>query len=335
MVLTKEYRGSVLENDHHGRICIMDYSGKIIYSLGNVGALTYYRSTSKPIQILPTLCYGLDQRYHLEGQEIAVMASSHAGEDIHLKALLSIMDKIGVTEQELIMLPTYPAKEVDKNRMIEQHLPPRKVLHNCSGKHLSLMMLARHIGNYAPCAHKNYWQIDCPAQKEVRQIVSQMSSYPYNKIRIGVDGCGVPVFAVPMPNMCLSYLRLACPELVEDSSVRKQVEKITHLFNMYPDYTSGTNDLTSVLNADFNIMAKNGAQGVYCFALKKEKISVAIKMEDSLARSWTFVVAEILRQLNYSNKQTIQNIDNLASPIIYNDNQIEVGITKTCFNINK
>jgi L-asparaginase II len=47
--LVNEYRGNVLENVHPGRICVVGDSGEITSSAGDALAMTFFRSTSKPL----------------------------------------------------------------------------------------------------------------------------------------------------------------------------------------------------------------------------------------------------------------------------------------------
>lgn len=141
-----EYRGKLLENIHHGRIAVVNDQGKVLYAVGEPEALTYYRSASKPLQALPVLERHLEEKYGLTNDEIVIMAGSHAGEDIHLNAILGMLEKAGFAEEDMVMLPTLPANEEVRRRMLCQNLPGRKALHNCAGKHTASMMLARFFG---------------------------------------------------------------------------------------------------------------------------------------------------------------------------------------------
>ncbi|MDD3831889.1 MAG: asparaginase [Clostridia bacterium] len=332
-VLVQEYRNNIVENYHNGRICIVDYNGKVIHSIGDTEQLTYFRSASKPIQLLPLFEYQLDRKYGLTEEELTIMAASHAGESYHIKTIESIMNKCDIQEQDFITKPTYPARLEDRIAMYASGTQPRRIHHNCSGKHLALMLIARHLGNYTKDAHKNYWQVDCPAQLEVRRVISKLTDYPSQQIGIGVDGCGVPVFATPMRNISLAYLRLARPELIEEQALREGARKIASYYNRHPLFVRGTNYLCSIFNTDDNIIAKGGAQGVYCFGMKKEKLGVSVKVEDGSEHTMAQIVEQILIQLGYDNQSTIDKIDSICSKTIINDNDTPVGKLITCFNL--
>ena len=328
--LIHEYRGGVLENIHRGRICVTDRSGRTVYAVGDPEEITFYRSASKPIQALPLLERGLDGKYGLSGEETAVMSGSHSGEDFHLAAVLGILEKAGYSEDEMIMNPTYPEDAAARNAMIKAGMPPRKALHNCSGKHAGLMLLAGELGD-----HRDYWRPDCPAQREVKSCIARMSGWPEEKIGVGIDGCGVPVFAVPLRCIAASFVRLGCPELIEDEALRRAAEKMSGAMHAHPLYVKGTGTLCSLLNSDPNIVAKGGAQGVYAMALKREGLGIAIKQEDGTQDERADIIAEVLRQIGYADRALIDRLEQFHPGEIVNDNGTVVGERKTVFFMKK
>ena len=86
-VLIKMYRGNLIENIYKGDIVIVNRKGKIIFSLGDSEKNTYWRSAAKPIQALPVIYSGAADKYKLTDKEIAIMASSHNGEQKHVKLI--------------------------------------------------------------------------------------------------------------------------------------------------------------------------------------------------------------------------------------------------------
>lgn len=329
-ILTKEYRGSILENIHYGWISIVDENQKEIYHVGDTNCMTYYRSSAKPLQAIPVIKSGILEKYGFSEHEITILAGSHAGEFIHLQTIESMLNKIGYREEDLIMNPTYPAAESIREEMIRNHQCPRKALHNCSGKHIGIILLQEALGE----KRTEYWKMDAPAQKVILETLHELSGYD-NKIEVSIDGCGVPVFAVPLKNIAISYLKLGSPHLISDEKTRDAVKKITSLMNKYPLMVRGTNYLCSLMNMDTNIVAKGGAQGIYAFALKKEHLGIAFKIADGSETPWPYVIAQILRQLNYDKKETIKMLAHLSPGVIFNDNHQRVGFVKTDFRLEK
>ena len=326
-ILVQETRGGLLENQHPGKICVVDDTGTVVAKVGDVEELTYYRSASKPIQALPVLSFGLYEKYGLDEKELAIMAGSHAGFPVHVETLQAVLKKCGFQENDAIMLPAYPADESMYNEHMAKGLPPRKILHNCFGKHIAGMLLQRELtGN-----HVGYWQQGAAAQEETLTWIALLSNFPREKIFQGVDGCGVPVFALPLYNMACSYQRMGRPEILENAQ-QTAIHTLTTAINRCSDMMRGPGHLCTELNKDPNIMAKSGARGVYCLALKKEGLGIAIKFDDGTVDYWPYTVLSILQQLGYKNQDTLQRLQQLAKTTLYNDNKDIVGEITAVFH---
>ncbi|MDU4892533.1 MAG: asparaginase [Clostridium sp.] len=328
-ILVEEYRGDLLECVHRGYICITGDGGQVVHSVGDSDFITYMRSSAKPIQVLPLLEAGLEEKYGFTDKEITVMAASHRAQPWHVKAIEGIMEKTGIKEEELICLPTYPLAADAKEKVIVEGGGPRRIYHNCSGKHMGILTLCTAMG----CDKGNYFDINSPAQQEILEHIAYISEYPKEKIIIGVDGCGVPVFGMPMKNLANAYRRLACPDTIDNEKTRNAVIKLSTLMNENYEMISGTNLICTLLNQDPNIVAKGGAKGVYCFGLKEERLGVSIKIIDGSEDEWPIIVATILEQLNYKNKETIQRLRRVYPNTVTNDNKKIVGESKVVFKL--
>ena len=311
----------LLECVHRGYICCVDEYGQVIYSIGDLDFVTYMRSSAKPIQVIPLIKRGLEKKYNLSNKEVTVMTGSHRAEPFHVNALESIMEKVKVEEEELICLPTYPLAMSAKEEILRQGGEKRRIYHNCSGKHMGILTLCIDM----ECDKKDYWNINSPAQQEILSHISMISGYPREDIKIGTDGCGVPVFGMPMKNLAKAYMTMACPDTIEDELTRNAVIKITKLMNENYEMVSGTNLICSLLLMDDNIVAKGGAKGVYCFGLKEERLGFSIKIIDGSEDEWPLIVASILEQINYKNKDTIDRLRKVFPSVIVNDNNKIVG----------
>jgi len=103
--------------------------------------------------------------------------------------------------------------------------------------------------------------------------------------------------------------------------------------NLHPNIVASEDFVCSVLLKDDNIIAKGGAQGVYCFGLKKERFGFALKVLSGSEDVWPNVLASILEQIGYSNKQTIESLRNLRPAVVKNDAGIIVGEVKEKFSL--
>ncbi len=320
-ILIEEYRGELLECVHRGYICCVNEDGQVVYSIGDPGFVTFMRSSAKPIQAIPLIKRGIDTKYNLSNKEITVMTGSHRAEPFHVTALESIIDKVKIDEDELICLPTYPLSMNAKEEILRNGGEKRRIYHNCSGKHMGILTLCTDMN----CDKREYWNINSPAQQEILSHISMISGYPREQIKVGTDGCGVPVFAMPMKNLAMAYMKMACPDTIGDELTRDAVIKLTKLMNENFEMVSGTDLICSLLLMDDNIVAKGGAKGVYCFGLRDERLGFSIKIIDGSEEEWPLIVASILEQINYKNKDTIDRIKRVFPRVIVNDNNKEVG----------
>lgn len=131
------------------------------------------------------------------------------------------------------------------------------------------------------------------------------------------------------------YLKLACPDLIQDAKLQQAVIKMTAIMNNQFNMVASQHFICSILLEDKNIVAKGGAQGVYCFGLKKERTGFALKVLSGSEDVWPNIVASILEQLQYSNHETIKRLRNLRPSVIRNDAGMEVGTILEIFQSEK
>ncbi len=329
-VLTEEYRGSIADLIHEGYICVVDETGKVIKSAGNPDAIVYYRSASKPFQALPVIARDLDKKYGLTDEETVIFAGSHLGEPFHVAAIESVFRKAEMNLDDLIMKPTVPGSVSANEERIRKGLPKAKIYHNCSGKHTGAMLLQKELD---PEHIKDYWKTDSAAQKEILRAISILSEIPQEQVGIGVDGCGVPVFAVPMKNIAIAFKNIACIDTISDEPLRRAAERFIPRIHRYPLMMRGTGYLCSLINYDPNLVAKGGANGVYGIGLKKERLGISFKIKDGTEAVWPLIIKEIFRQIGYENAETFRMLDSLNNGVLVNDNGTPVGTCKTVFEL--
>ncbi len=313
--LVVEYRGELIDLTHNGYAVIVDENSNVVFSVGNPDAMVFYRSASKPIQALPVIAHELDVQYGLTEEETVIFAGSHMAEPRQVQALESIHKKTGLAESCLVMKPTRPQAKH------EPDLAPRKMYHNCSGKHTGAMLLQRALGGDV-C---DYWKMDSLAQNEIRRCVALLSEFPLENIVDGIDGCGVPVFAVGMKNIAIAFKNLVCPEKIADPALAAAAARFVPRIHRYPVMMRGTGMLCSRFNEDPQVVAKGGANAVYSFALKDKKLGFALKLADGVETVWPMVIARLLKEVGHENPETFKMLAELCPETIFNDNETPCG----------
>nr|WP_306431961.1 asparaginase [Lysinibacillus fusiformis] len=317
----KEYRSGLMENVHYGQMSAVNLAKEEFVSVGQDYEPVYFRSAAKPFQAIPIFMTDFIEKYEITSTESALFLASQRGEIYHQEALTSLLEKIPVCENDLICAASYPLNEEPKTLYIQQGFQKRKLLHNCSGKHLGFLTACLANGyNFEQYCHPDH-----PLQQMIKKYIAYLSDYDEGKIRTGIDGCGAPVFAVPLKNMAIAYLKLARPELIDNDQVREAVKKLTTVMNQENQIIAAQNFICTALLKDPNIVAKGGAQGVYCFALRNEGVSFALKIMNGSESPWPNVIASVLEQIQYSNVETIERIKALSPSFVRNDAGHEVG----------
>lgn len=327
-VLVREYRSSLLECVHSGHIAIVGENGKVKGYAGDPGFVSFTRSAAKPLQAIPGVRGGIVEHYGFTPAEVALMTASHRGESYHVAALESISSKIGIDEDCMICARSYPLDYTSKEKAIRE-TGKRKFYHNCAGKHMGILSYSKLKG----LPLEEYSQPDQPVQREIIETIAYMAGVAPESIGLGTDGCGLPVFALPLTALATAYLKLANPDLIADEATRKAVTTITTAMNAHPDMVSGSGRLDSILLEDSNIIAKGGFKGVYCFGLRRERLGIAFKILDGSEEEWGLIVKSILHQIGYSQKDTTEKLQKAFPGVIYNDSGTHVGHADTEFQL--
>lgn len=330
-ILIHVTRGNVVENIHRGDIAIVDSEGSLIAWKGDPQKYTYMRSCAKPLQASAVLESGAASRFGLQGKEIAIMCASHYAESFHTEAVQSILSKIGLQEESLTLGETYSMSEAVKDHMLRSSQAKRKLYNNCSGKHAGMLALAAHkdydISDYIQKSH--------PVQQTMLETVAEYCDYDADKIEIGIDGCGVPVFALPIYNMALSYAKLADRNKLQ--AERKQAaEVLVKAMTNYPEMISGTGGFCSELmkHTKGRILAKLGADAVYCVSILDRNIGIAVKIEDGNVKVLSSVVMEVLMQLNALTQEEIALLEGFHVKENINSAKCTVGEIHPVFQLD-
>ena len=94
-VLVRQLRNGIEESVHRGDIVEADVSGRLIRQLGDPDRLVTLRSTVKPFGVVALIEAGGIEAFDLEPAELAIMASSHSGEDFHVRTIQGVFRRAG------------------------------------------------------------------------------------------------------------------------------------------------------------------------------------------------------------------------------------------------
>lgn len=316
-IILKSTRNKLDELYYGGSICVVDENKSIIYSLGDYKQKIFLRSTSKATQILPLLYYDIDQKYNLSLEELAIMVSSHIGSKEHIAIIDKIMAKTSIKDEDFCIKPCYPTDFEMTKEMIKNNLSQQAKYHMCSGKHLGLMLIEKEFNNGE---YLDYFKEESKVSMLCKEFISIVSEVALDEIEIGMDGCGVIVFGIPLYNSALAFMNMANPKF-EDEKLNECIRKVSQAMNMYPELVRGKDYFCSIHNEDKNVIAKDGAHGFYAFGLKNEKIGAAFKNFSGDMSSFGLITNRIYEIINYDNTKIINRINHDFT----NDNNQVIG----------
>ena len=336
--LVEVWRGPIVESLHRGHLIAVAGSGEVIASLGAPKTITYLRSSGKPFQGIPLITSGAADRFGFTTQEVAIACGSHSGEPLHVETVASMLRKIGLGESALKCGVHVPFSAEVAHELVRNQEQPNVLQNNCSGKHAGMLALAIQLD--APA--ETYVEWTNPVQQEIGKMVSAFSDTPLEKIVIGTDGCGVPVFGISVKAMAMMYARLVSPPAEFNSGVRKACRRIVNAMIENPEMIGGTKDRldTELIRAGKGrLISKIGAEGVYTVGVLPcqewpSGLGLALKIEDGDdQRARPPAVIEALLQLGVLGNQDLKTLSGYAPTPITNRRGERVGEARAAFTL--
>lgn len=319
-------RGAVVESAHAVHVAVCDADGRLVSRLGDAERLTYYRSAAKPFQALPLVEDGVVDALGLTGEELAVCCASHEGEAAHLAAARSILAKAGAGEDDLRCGAHAPFSGAAARALVDAGETPGRIHNNCSGKHAGMLALARHRG----WALADYHRAEHPVQRRMLDEVARWTGLPADGVPVGVDGCGVPCFAVPLHAMAASFARFA--RAAHDG---RPAAEVVAAMTGHPFMVGGTDRAcTKVMERTGpRAFVKLGAEGVYGGGLPDEGLGFAIKVEDGARRAVEAALVRVLDALGLLDDDDRTALAAFAEPVVRNTRGEAVGRIRVAFEL--
>lgn len=342
-------RGDVIESVHFGAVAVADASGRVVASWGDPETATFLRSSAKPFQALPLLESGAADAFGLTPRELAIICASHSGTDEHVDLVGRVQAKAGVKESDLRCGTHPPYDDATRRRLAQEGKPPTPNRHNCSGKHTGMVTQARFfsepIDSYEARSH--------PVQLRILQAFAEMCGLGPQEVHVGVDGCSVPTFAVPLRAAATAYARLADPSSLaaqRASACRRIVTAMT----AHPDMVAGPGRFDTLLMqaAAGRVLCKGGAEGYRGMALLpgalapgSPALGIAMKVSDGDLgkpsdnppgqRAAARAALTALVDLGALDDQAVRALAEFGPRPVTNFRGLLVGEVRSCFHIRR
>lgn len=290
-VLVEITRGRLVESRHRGAVAVVDADGSRIFTLGDVETPVYPRSAVKALQALVLVESGAADRYGFGDEELALACASHAGEPGHVTGVTQMLARIGLGEAALQCGVHPPMHKPSAEALARVGKAPTPLHHNCSGKHAGFLCAACATG--ADVAR--YTDPDHPVQREVRAAMETMSGTRIDDSRVGIDGCSVPTFALPLSALALAFARFATGRGVGEKRAAA-VRRLRLACAAKPWHVAGTGMFVTEVMQHFGegVFVKTGAEAAYCAALPEQGLGIAVKCDDGAGRAAEAVTAAVI-----------------------------------------
>ena len=314
-VLAEVVRGGMVESRHHATVAVVDAHGGIVRAWGDVALPVYGRSAIKPLLAIPLVESGAADRFKLADAEIALATASHNSEPRHVETVTSWLHRIGLGVEDLECGPHYPSHEPTMRALVQSRQQPTRAHNNCSGKHTGFLTTAVHLGDKT----KGYIQYEHPVQQRLLGILEQMSGCELGNVPRGIDGCGIPVIAIPIANTAFAMAQMADPHHLGDERAAA-CRRILKAMMADPFMVAGTDRFcTTIMTAVPGKAAiKVGAEGVYCGALPEHGLGICIKVTDGASRAAEVVMGQVLRHLGVIDDATEEKLRPSLTPVVKN-----------------
>jgi L-asparaginase II len=303
------FRGGKLESSHRVHAVLVNAAGEMIEGFGDGDFLTrpvFPRSAIKPLQSLLLLRSGAWKKFSLSLSHLALACASHQGESMHLQLATQWLEQLQLDETAFACGAHWPVNVESMQTMVRKQSSPPKMANNCSGKHLGLLTSCLQLG-FSPAGYQAWTH---PIQMQLRKLLSEIFRVNLEAAPWGVDGCGIPTYAIPLGALAggMAYLLGSTPEA---GQVRQAMWD-------HPQLVGGTLDSTSLLLAQGRerFLLKHGAEGVTGGIDCKNQVAFFIKTEDGQDRATQAAVKYLLQKWGLLAEQPVPVLRNWAGDVV-------------------
>jgi L-asparaginase II len=293
-VLVEVTRGTVVESRHAGAVAVVDTTGRVVLSLGDVERPVFPRSAVKAIQALPLIESGAADRFGFGAEELALACASHSGEPGHVETAERMLRSASLDVSALKCGAHWPLNSEASRALVRSGGTATAIHNNCSGKHAGFICACCAIGADVG----SYHEPEHPVQREVKAALESFSGIALSDHVQATDGCSVPTWAMPLSALARAFAVIATGAGLGPERA-KAMARLRGAVAEKPWHVAGTGRFCTEIMRAFGsrIFIKTGAEGVYCAALPDQGWGIAVKCDDGAGRAAEVMVAATLAWL--------------------------------------
>jgi L-asparaginase II len=289
-------RSGLAEAVHPVAAAAVDSSGRVVDVFGVDVARDFYgRSTFKPFQAVVSQRNGAD----LGVEHLAVAASSHGGQPIHVSLVRSMLAEVGMSERDLMCPPARPTSpDADRLAAAAGSSLPEPVFHNCSGKHAAMIRACAARGwplRYTAPGHTIH--------REVMDVVETATGRTVTPV--GVDGCGIPTLRTDVTALARGFARLA---------VEPELREVAGAMARFPALTSDGERSEAEVSRWVPAVVKGGAMGCVAAAWPEAGLGFAAKAWTGDPTAAVVALVGMMDRLGLLSEHQRRRLEPVASP---------------------
>lgn len=300
--------------------------GRVEFLLGDPELIVTLRSCVKPFTLVPLIEAGAADAFALTQPELALLASSHHGEDLHVRTLQGVFRRAGISQTALACgSEGMPLDRLTFLRLAGDRERAGAIRHMCSGYHGAFLLLSKYRG----WPLEEYWRDDHPSQQAARDAVARAFGTTTGRLVAAIDSCGVATYAFPLVEVARAFALLADPGAAHDSRGRlaPALERVRDALLAAPEMIGGTRDEldTALMKAvPGALVSKGGAEALRGLAILSRArgsasaagMAITIEDGDPSGRAGRAVAIEALRQVGVLRPVALERLDAYRRPAV-------------------
>ncbi len=256
------------------------------------------------------------ERFDLEPADLALICASHGGRPEHAERAARLLERGGFDVADLLCGAHAPFDRAAARELRQRGKEPSALHNNCSGKHAGMLLACRLLE--LPTA--DYVDRDHPLQRLILGHMARLARVEESAIGIGIDGCSVPAFYLPLAAAARAYAALADPVAAGlPDEVAGALTQAASAMGSAPEMVAGPGRFTTRLieATAGRVIGKEGAEGFYAMAVREPfPIGLAFKIADGGERGRDGVALDLLRQMGAISGEELAALDDLSQPPI-------------------
>jgi L-asparaginase II len=303
-VAVRVSRGGYTESSHSVHAVLCDAAGATRTAWGDADIAVFARSAIKPLQAHAVLAAGAFDAFGFGAEEIALACASHGGEPEHVAVARRALARCGAGADDLACGPHEPMHAPTARTLAANGLRPDRIHNNCSGKHAAMIALARHLG----ASVRGYEAPDHPVQRRIAEEVERWTRIPAERLETATDGCGVVTFRLRLAALAGAFARFGAAD--------GGSKRIRDAVSAHPHLLAGTGRLCTAIvrRTEGRVLAKVGAEGVYCACAPGMGLGLALKVADGSRRAADAALVSLLRACDAIDAASYDALWAIASP---------------------